>query len=951
MFDKLRTNVSRTLLACSAALVALSGLAPTAGAAPVISTQQYRVLDGVAGASWGPLVLKASGGSVPYTWSLASGSLPSGLSVSSSGRIEGTLGASSVGVYDFTVQVRDAASATATRALRLRVLSVGNVQTPPLDATELPTGYIQSAFFVGGSNCPSLPPCGCAAPGVSCSWYDPATCDSADKTKEKAFLDSYLRRFQGGEVFFLSLESASDFGKVRTYHQAVDEVRQATGKEFIGYYGSGRLPDFFFPTDLNAQPSTYRAKALKSDGSLWTRKPESPQVLQTVFSLEGYHVDIANDAAVSALLARLEKVFDHEGSASESIGPMHGFYVFGESKLSGIYSPFGASSDPDAPDNNDLVPQTGGTLRSACAQGWNQRGINPPLLSGNVDPCVTFGDGDPRFSWLQGPKRGIPLFSSLARDKFVAYAASKGVTVTKLPADASEFNAGLAASSLPAHVEFVPLSNTSVWNAWTDWVYDTWHGYLDKIARTVTFAQAGNPFFRGVLYFQLPGWYSVRSPAQNEVIPYSFYDATLGTGGDLGVLRTVSNQTLASSSLYPWYNNVVFGTDLEQFMKNPWFQGFIHETTTPMMGAGTLTVSRNGDRDVLASPQGIYLWNQAAAAAKLIARRNNKFFGMFARYFYFGANQQLSAADWSWNWDRTIPLQNPDIMSTLPSGFYLSTTDMVPAYRDYLCGWNGTDGPAWTTGMNALNTAHTYPSTWNPAALGFIDNFDGTSARGWAYDPWSTVTDVGVYVVSSPNNCYTPSFVAAFQANAVAGGARDTSIRDFIKTNANYVPPEGMGFDYNVDLKQFLSARGVACQTGTYQVQLVVHDKQGDNRTRTMSWAGSSNLAVSLTSAARVIWQQPAANAGFGPPGSLVIAGSAVGQPSGTTVQMWWRDATANGTFTAEPYTPTPDASGTWFHSIANANYAHRYEVYVKYGGVTSATCAYTPNSSITWCP
>jgi hypothetical protein len=27
--------------------------------------------------------------------------------------------------------------------------------------------------------------------------------------------------------------------------------------------------------------------------------------------------------------------------------------------------------------------------------------------------------------------------------------------------------------------------------------------------------------------------------------------------------------------------------------------------------------------------------------------------------------------------------------------------------------------------------------------------------------------------------------------------------------------------------------------------------------------------------------------------------------------------------------TPPPDAYGTWFHSIANANYFQRYEVYV----------------------
>lgn len=946
-----------------ALVLGTSALTTRTNAAPTVVTQQSRVLDGVAGATWGPLLLKASGGSPPYTWSLVSGTLPSGLTVSSTGRVEGKLGASSVGVYDFTVQVRDAVNATASRAYRVRVHAVTNVQTPPLDATELPTGYIQSAFFLGGSGCPSLAPCGCGAPSGSCAFYDPATCDYGDKERHKAFLRANLTRFNGGEVFFLSLESAADFQKVRTYTQAVDEIRQETGKEFVGYYLNGRLPDFFFPADLNAQPSTYRAKSLKSNGTLWTRRPETPAVLQTVFGLHGHHVDVANDTAVAALLARLEAVFDHEGSTTTSVGPLKGFYVFGESNLSSFYSPFTAtSSDPDAPDNNDLAPETTPATRPTCAQGWNGRNADPPLLSGNVDPCALFADGDPRFSWVIGPKRAVPLFSTLARDKFVAYAAARSpaVIVSKLPADAAEFNAGLAASALPSHVEFVPLSNTAVWNAWTDWVYETWHSYVDRIARTITFAQAGNPRFRGVLYFQWPGAYSFRSPAKDEVIPYTYYDATAGTPGDLGTLRTVTNERLTdkvcagTTKCYDWYSHVGFATDLETLMKSPWIQGFVHETTTPMLGVGTGTASRAADRAVLTSAPGVYLWNHEAAAAKLVARRNNKFFGMFARYFYFGADQQLSATDWGWNWDRTIPLQNPEVMSTLPGGFYLASTDLAPAYRNWACGWNGLNGPGWTTAMTNLNAAHTYPATWNPASVGFIDGFDGTTAFGWAYDPWSTATEVRVSVVSSPGGCYKgPALVGTVAASGISAPARDTAIRDSIKTSSNYVPPEGMGFEYGVDLKQFLSARGVACQVGTYQVQLVVQDKQGDGRTRTMPWAGSNNLSVSLTTAARVIWEQPAANAGFGPPGSLVIAGSAVGAPAGTTVQMWWRDATANpnGAFTADPYTPLPDAGGIWLHAIANANYSHRYEVYVTYGGVTSATCAYTPNSSITWCP
>ena len=60
--------------------------------------------------------LTASGGQPPYTWSLASGLLPSGIRLSSSGSLSGT--ASEVGNYNYTVQATDTAGATGTAGLR-----------------------------------------------------------------------------------------------------------------------------------------------------------------------------------------------------------------------------------------------------------------------------------------------------------------------------------------------------------------------------------------------------------------------------------------------------------------------------------------------------------------------------------------------------------------------------------------------------------------------------------------------------------------------------------------------------------------------------------------------------------------------------------------------------------------------------------------------------------------
>ena len=65
--------------------------------------------------------LQASGGTTPYLWSLAGGSLPPGLTLSATGVISGR--ATTLGLYSFTVGVQDsqATPATDTAALSIRV--------------------------------------------------------------------------------------------------------------------------------------------------------------------------------------------------------------------------------------------------------------------------------------------------------------------------------------------------------------------------------------------------------------------------------------------------------------------------------------------------------------------------------------------------------------------------------------------------------------------------------------------------------------------------------------------------------------------------------------------------------------------------------------------------------------------------------------------------------------
>lgn len=82
--------------------------------------------------------LTATGGTGSYTWSLASGALPSGLTLSSQGLFSGTPIVN--GTFNFTVQVGDGAS-TSTQALTFTI-----VTPPAIVTTNMPSGTVGAAY-------------------------------------------------------------------------------------------------------------------------------------------------------------------------------------------------------------------------------------------------------------------------------------------------------------------------------------------------------------------------------------------------------------------------------------------------------------------------------------------------------------------------------------------------------------------------------------------------------------------------------------------------------------------------------------------------------------------------------------------------------------------------------------------------------------------------------------
>ncbi len=93
--------------------------------------------------------LTATGGKASYTWSITSGTLPTGLTLNvSSGAITGTPTTS--GTSTFTVQVKDANLTTATKSLSLTISNKPVISTTTLAAGGLATAYSQTLAVTGG---------------------------------------------------------------------------------------------------------------------------------------------------------------------------------------------------------------------------------------------------------------------------------------------------------------------------------------------------------------------------------------------------------------------------------------------------------------------------------------------------------------------------------------------------------------------------------------------------------------------------------------------------------------------------------------------------------------------------------------------------------------------------------------------------------------------------------
>ncbi len=122
-------------------IAALALVVPLVGCGPKLAITTTSVPGGTAGEAY-TATLVASGGTGEYTWSVASGDLPDGLSLSNAGAISGT--PTAAGTFAFTVEVNDGKN-TLSQALSIVVAEAAPVALA-ITTTSLPDGTVNQTY-------------------------------------------------------------------------------------------------------------------------------------------------------------------------------------------------------------------------------------------------------------------------------------------------------------------------------------------------------------------------------------------------------------------------------------------------------------------------------------------------------------------------------------------------------------------------------------------------------------------------------------------------------------------------------------------------------------------------------------------------------------------------------------------------------------------------------------
>ncbi|MBU0656374.1 MAG: cellulase family glycosylhydrolase [Gammaproteobacteria bacterium] len=135
---------TKTTAALKAALPAINGAEPPPPPPPVaLNITTTSLTKGTVGTAYSAQV-SASGGTSPYTWSLAAGSLPAGLTLGSDGKMTGT--PTTAGTFSFTLAVTDQKATTDTQAISMAVADQPVAVPPDITTTSLTAGTAGAAY-------------------------------------------------------------------------------------------------------------------------------------------------------------------------------------------------------------------------------------------------------------------------------------------------------------------------------------------------------------------------------------------------------------------------------------------------------------------------------------------------------------------------------------------------------------------------------------------------------------------------------------------------------------------------------------------------------------------------------------------------------------------------------------------------------------------------------------
>lgn len=481
--------------------------------------------------------------------------------------------------------------------------------------------------------------------------------------------------FDGAEVLNLNVDTTAGRRDVRELSRAMQAVSRARGKLFVGFWSFPRLPGFFRPADVQAQPDGYRAWSLKADGSPWRRLPSLPEENESKIKFTGEMLDLANPEAVAALLANIRRCFRWDGPEGQCVGPLTGYIVLNECMLcsnwESVWSKHEKEHDVASPDT--------------------------VMRLGRKTHRQLFVDDDPRYSYFNPPKRAIPLFSRRARDSFVEFARRRGHVFSVLPADRNEFVDDDAAVSLPEWIRFISPAKEEHWAIWREWVTECWTSFIERVAREWCLAQQSNPWFKGVIYFQLPMWYSLPTSSR-EPISYTYVDRH-----GQPVTETV---VMADYPEYDVLNPVVMGTDMDRLMRSPWFAGMVHETTKSIPVHVSRALSKaDYDAAVEAQTRFRHYFMAQGALARRACRRNGKLFGAFARSQTFKNSEPLDATGFEHAFRHVIDPLRPDIIATI-GPWFADHDKLDPKYQPVLRGTKGFLEDVWRQTMARYRSSY-----------------------------------------------------------------------------------------------------------------------------------------------------------------------------------------------------------------------------------------------------